>query len=329
MNFISKKTFLICIFAITSGFSIAQNTRNLPLETSKSTRLLVGGGPGSIADMLARPLADVMSKSLHQPIIVDNKPSAGGLIAITELLRNPADGQTLLMISATAVAWNQYLFKKLPYDPEFDIIPVAPIAAIPMILAVNPSVSAKSIEEFIALARKEPRKYTFGFGGNGTPSHVSFERFRSSAGIDMVPVPYRSGPNALQDLIGGQIDSMLDGVPLLESHIKSGRLRALAVATKKRIPSLPDVPTLIEKGFHDFEATIWVGIGVKKGTDPRIVQKLNIEINKALDSPGVQDVYTKMGAQVRKSSQKEFSNFIKSERAMWGPVIKNANITLE
>ncbi len=297
--------------------------------SSKTSRLIVGGAASSIADMLARPLADVLGKSLGQPMIVENKPGAAGFIAIADLLRNPSDGQNLMILGATAVAWNQFMFKKLPYDPENDIIPVAPLAAIPMVLAVNPKVPAKTVEEFVALAKKTPGIYTYGFGGTGTPSHVSFERLRSMTGIDVVPVPYKSGPQALQDLIGGQIDVMLDGVPLLEPHIRSGRLRALAMATRTRVPALPDVPTIGERGLPEFDAAIWVGIGVRHGTDMEIVNRLNLAINKALDHPIVKDAYLKMGAEIRKSTQKDFSDFVREERLRWGPVIQRAKISLD
>lgn len=298
-------------------------------QAPRASRLIVGGAASSIADMLARPLAEVLGKSLGQPMIVENKPGAAGFIAIADLLRSPADGQNLMILGATAVAWNQFMFKKLPYDPENDILPVAPLAAIPMVLAVNPKLPARTLEEFVALAKKSPGTYTYGFGGTGTPSHVSFERLRSLTGIDVVAVPYKSGPQALQDLIGGQVDVMLDGVPLLEPHIKTGRLRALAMATRARVPALPDVPTIGERGFPEFDAAIWVGIAVRGGTDMEVVQRLNAAINKAQDNPVVKDAYLKMGAEIRQSSQKEFAEFVRDERGRWGPVIQRARISLD
>ncbi|MDQ7747398.1 Bug family tripartite tricarboxylate transporter substrate binding protein [Hydrogenophaga pseudoflava] len=298
-------------------------------QSSRISRLIVGGAPSSIADMLARPLAEVLGKSMNQPMIVENKPGAAGFIAIADLLRSPSDGQTLMILSATAVAWNQFMFKKLPYDPEHDIVPVAPLAAIPMVIAVNPKVPAKTLEEFIALAKKEPNSYTYGFGGIGTPSHVSFERFRSLAGIDVVPVPYKSGPSALQDLMGGRIDVMLDGVPLLEPYIRSGRLRALAMATPARVSGLPEVPTVGERGLPEFDAAIWVGVGVRRGTEMEVVNRLNGAINVALDHPIVKDAYTKMGAEIRKATQRDFAEFVKEERGRWGPVIQRAKISLD
>lgn len=323
----TRRTFFAASIATLSA--VATPAAFAQISGAKTSRMIVGGAASSIADMLARPLAEVLGKSLGQPMIVENKPGAAGFIAIADLLRNPSDGQNLMIIGATAVAWNQFMFKKLPYDPENDIIPVAPLAAIPMVLAVNPKVPAKTVEEFVALAKKAPGTYTYGFGGTGTPSHVSFERLRSLTGIDVVPVPYKSGPQALQDLVGGQVDVMLDGVPLLGPHIKTGRLRALAMATRARVPALPDVPTIGERGFPEFDAAIWVGIGVRKGTDMELVNRLNAEINKALDNPLVKDTYLKMGAEVRKSSQKDFAEFVREERLRWAPVIQRAKISLD
>lgn len=311
----------LCAFSLPS--TLAQ------MAGGKTSRLIVGGAPSSVADMLARPLAEALSRSTGQPMIIDNKPGAAGFISVADLMRSPSDGQTLLIIGATTVAWNQYMFKKLPYDPESDIVPVSTLAAIPMVLVVNPKVPARTIEEFVALAKKEPGKYTYGFGGTGAPAHVSFERFRSMTHIDVVPVPYKSGPQALQDLLGGQVDATLDGVPLLEPHIKSGRLRALAMATRTRVPSLPDIPTIGERGFPEFDAAIWVGVGVRKGTDMEIVNRWSVEINKALETPLVKDTYLKMGAEIRKTSQKDFAEFVRAERLRWGPVIQDAKISLD
>ena len=295
----------------------------------KPIRLLVNGAAGSVGDLLARPLSESLAKALGAPVIVENRPGAGSFLSVAELLRSPADGQTLMMISAAQVVWNQHLFQKLPYDPDVDFIPISSVAAIPLMLVVNPSIPARSVESFIALAKGSPKKFSFGVGGVGNAAHISFERFQNTAGIDMIPVSYKSGPAALQDLIGGQIDAMLDGVPLLEPHVKSGRLRALAVATKRRLQSMPDVPTLAESGYPDFEAVIWVGLAVKRGTPPALIAKLNEETNRALSSPLVREAYGRIGAEVRGSSSRDFSSFIKREQQVWSPILQKANIKID
>jgi len=234
----------------------------------------------------------------------------------------------MMLFSAATISWNRQLYKRLPYDPA-DIVPVSPLAAIPMMLVVRPTFPALNLQEFIRAARKEPRKYSYGFGGNGGAAHVSFARFASTAGIDLLPVAYKSGPPALQDLIGGQIDAMLDGAPLLEPQVKAGKLRALAVATKARLPSLPDVPTIAESGFPDFEAVIWVGMAVKKGTPVETVNKLNAQITAALQSQTVREAYGRAGAIVRQSGVKAFTEFVEAEDKLWTPVLQKAGIAIE
>lgn len=298
-------------------------------DDAKPLRLLVNGAPGSVADMLARPLADSLAKLRHVPVIVENRPGAGSFLSVAELMRSPADGHTLMMISAATVIWNKHLFKKLPYDPDRDFIPVGLVASIPMMLAVNPAVPASNIESFLKLVKASPQKYTFGYGGVGNAAHISFARFKTAAGLDMVPIGYKSGPAALQDLMGGHIDAMLDGVPLLAPQVKDGRLRALAVATKTRVPSLPDVPTMEESGLPGFEAEIWVGLAAKQGTSAAIVGQLNGDVNSALDTQAVRDVYQRIGADIRESTPSDFARFIRSEDAIWGPVIQQAGIRLD
>jgi tripartite-type tricarboxylate transporter receptor subunit TctC len=290
-------------------------------------RIISSGAPGSVSDMLARPLATSLASG-DRTTLVDNRPGAGGFLAIAELMRSPADGNTLMLISASTTRWNKYLYKKLPYDPA-DIVPVSPMAAIPMMLVVRPGFPGSSVKDFVDAARKEPGRLTYGFGGNGGAAHVSFARFASAAGIDVTPVAYKSGPPALQDLMGGQIDSMLDGVPLLEPQVKAGKLKALAVATKSRLPSLPNLPTIAESGYPDFEAVIWVGIGAKRGTPAEILKTLNAEISTALRTPAVQHAYASAGALVRQTGLREFTEFVQAEDQIWGPILKKAAIVID
>lgn len=290
-------------------------------------RIISSGAAGSVSDMLARPIATALANA-ERAVVVDNRPGAGGFLAATELMRAPADGTTLMLLSAATTVWNKYLYKKLPYDPA-DIVPVSPLAGIPMMLVVRPGFPATSVQEFVSAAKKQPGRFTFGFGGNGGTAHVSFARFASAAGIDVTAVPYKSGPPALQDLMGGQIDAMLDGVPLLEPQVKAGKLKALAVATRSRLPSMPDLPTIAESGYPGFEAVIWVGIGVRKGTPPDVVSALNTQITAALRTPMVHDAYTRAGALVQVSSLQAFTEFVQSEDRIWGPILQKAKISVD
>lgn len=290
-------------------------------------RIISSGAAGSISDMLARPIATGLTTA-DRTVVVENRPGAGGFVAMAEVMRSPADGNTLVLISPTTTIWNKYLYKKLPYDPA-DIVAVSSIAEIPHVLAVRADFPASNVREFVSAARKNPGQVTFGFGQTGGAAHVSFARFASVAGFEATPVAYKSGPPALQDLMGGRIDAMLDGAPLLEPHIKSGRLKALAVATQSRLASLPDVPTFAESGYPDYKAVTWVGIGVRKGTPPEIVKALNAEINKVLRQPQLQTAYGLVGALVRPSGLEEFTEFLRAEDQMWGPELKKAKITIE
>lgn len=316
----------VVLLSVAVGAAQAQSKGD---DAPRVARLIAGGAPGSVADMLARPMAEALTRQGGANYIVENRPGPAGFLSVGELLKAPANGQTLLVISATQVAWNQFLFKKPPYDPEADIIPTAMLASIPMMLVVRDGFPARNYDELIALLKKNPGKYNYAFGGTGTPSHISFERFRAATGVAVVPVPYKSGPNALQDLIGGQTDMMLDGVPLLDVHVKSGKLRVMAMATRNRSEAYPGIPTIAEKGNPDFDAGIWVGLGVKKGTAPEVVNRLNADINKALDVPAVREGYARMGAELRKLGVREMAQFVAQERANWGPVIRGANISLD
>lgn len=296
----------------------------------RPVRIIAGSAAGGIADLLARPIAEAMTKSLGTPVIVDDRPGAAGLVAVNELLRSPADGNTILQLSATVSVLNQFLFSKLPYDPEKDIVPVAITAGVPMLMVVNPAVQAKTIEEFVAAAKAAPGKLTYGHGGLGAPAHMAFERLRGVAGIDVVPVAYKSGPFAVQDLLGGRIDAMIEGISLVENHIKDGRLRLLAVTDARRHPAFPDVPTATERAYPGYVTDIWIGMGVRAGTPSAVVNRLNAEINAAMTSAPVKETYAKLRFDVRPSmNPKEFADFIVAERKIWGPVVRNANVKLD
>ena len=317
-----KFLILLCGLAM-SGVLSAQ-------VAGRPVRIIAGSAAGGIADLLARPIAEAMSKSLGAPVIVDDRPGAAGLVAVNELLRSPADGNTILQLSATVSVLNQFLFSKLPYDPEKDIVPVSITAGVPMLMVVNPSVQARTIEEFVAAAKAAPGKLTYGHGGLGAPAHMAFERLRGVAGIDVVPVAYKSGPFAVQDLLGGRIDAMIEGISLVENHIKDGRLRLLAVTDSKRHPAFPDVPTATERAYPGYVTDIWIGMGVRSGTPPAAVTRLNAEINAAMSSALVKETYAKLRFDVRPSlAPKEFADFIAAERKIWGPVIRNANVKLD
>lgn len=326
----SQSSRIAVMFLAAAAFALGAGGASAQPFPGKPMRIIAGSAAAGIADLLARPVAEAMSKSIGVPVIVENRPGAGGLIAVAELMRAPADGTTILQISATVSVLNQFLFSKLPYDPETDVVPVSMTAGVPVLMVVNPSLPVRTLEEFVAAAKASPGKLTYGHGGLGAPAHMSFERFRGVAGIDVVPVAYKSGPFAVQDLLGGRIDAMFEGISLVEAHVRAGRLRLLAVATGKRHPAFPDVPTVAERAYPGFVVDSWIGMGVKGGTPPAIVNRLYTEIAAALSSAQVKETYAKLRFDVQPSSSpKEFADFIVAERKVWGPVIRNANIRLD
>ena len=294
---------------------------------TRPVRWIVPFPAGGSPDIIARLIGQWLSERLGQPVIVDNRPGAGGNIGTEIVVRAPPDGYTLLMaLSINAI--NASLYDKLNFDFIRDTAPVASIASIPIVMEVNPSVQAKTVPEFIAYAKVNPGKINMASAGNGSPAHVSGVLFKMMAGVDMVHVPYRGEALALPDLISGQVQVLFGVMPASLGYIRAGKLRALAVTTAERQEPLPDVPTVGEF-LPGFEARGWYGIVVPKATPTEIVEKLNKEINAALADPIMKKRLTDLGAAVFAGSPADFGKFIADETEKWGKVIRAANIKPE
>ena len=294
---------------------------------SRPVRIIVTFAAGSSSDIIARLMGQWLSERLGQPIIVENRPGAAGNIGTEIGVRAPPDGYTLLMaLSVNAI--NASVYDSLPFNFIRDTAPVASIASIPLVMEVNPSVSAKTVPEFIAYAKANPGKLNMASAGNGTPSHVSGELFKMMAGVDMVHVPYRGEALALPDLISGQVQLLFGVMPASLGYIRAGKLRALAVTTAKRQEPLPDVPTMGEF-LPGFEARGWYGIVAPKATPTEIVVKLNKEINAALTDPNMKKRLTDLGAAVFAGSSADFGKFIADEIEKWRKVVRFAGIKAE
>jgi tripartite-type tricarboxylate transporter receptor subunit TctC len=291
---------------------------------TKPVRLIVGFGPGGVSDILSRLMGQWLSERLGQPFVIENRPGAGTNIATEAVVRVPADGYTLLLLTSSN-AINATLYEKLNFDFIRDIAPVAGIALVPSVMEVNPSFPAKTVPEFIAYAKANPGKINMAAVGPGSSTHIFGELFKMMAGVDMVPVHYSSSAPALTDLIGGRVQVMFD--PLISSieHIKAGKLRALAVTTATRSEALPDVPTAGEF-VPGYEALLWQGIGAPKNTPTEIVDKLNKEINAALADPKIKARLADLGGSVLVNSPAEFAKLIANDTEKWGKVIKFAGI---
>jgi tripartite-type tricarboxylate transporter receptor subunit TctC len=299
---------------------------------SKPIRLVVPFTPGGSTDILARAIGNELTQSLGQAIIIDNVPGAGGSIGADRVAKANADGYTLLMGHIGTLAVNPSLYPKLPYDPVKDFAPVAWVARVPNILVINPAMPAADFKAFMALVKSKPGHYNYGSGGNGSAAHITTEYLKLQGKISLLHIPYRGTAPSVTDLLAGQIQVMFTGAPTLLPSIKSGKLRALAVSSPKRLEQLPDVPTVAESGLaglKGFEADQWYGVVAPKGTLPAIIKKLNEAINAALNNPEVKSRLSGEGAQATPNSPDVFSKLIVTEIKRWAPVVRDAGIKPE
>lgn len=315
---------LLLAALVSVGLGAAAQAQNYP---DRPIRLIAPFPAGGLVDVLARTVGDELSKSLGQPVIVENRPGAGGNIGAEAAARATPDGYTLLMTSAGILTANQFLYAKMPFDPATAFIPVSNVADMPMLVVVNPNVKAKTLAELVALAKAEPGKINFGSPGVGTTGHLGLALFMHAAQIKLTHVPYKGAAPAITDLIAGQIDGVVDNPPTVLPHIEAGKLRALAVAAKERMPQLPNLPTAAEAGIPNFYASSWFGVAAPAGTPKEIVARLQKEIATALAKPALRERFAKSGARLIGNSSEEFAKQIADDRAMWGSVIKAAGIT--
>ena len=317
---------LPCVIAtllLTAVDAYAQTYPNRPV------RMVVpfAAGAGS-NDIMARLAAQKLSESFKQQVVVDNRPGASGVIGCEIVAKAQPDGYTVLMMSLT-FAVNPSLFRKLPFDTARDFVPVTMVASAPLMLVVHPSVPAKSVAELVAYARANPNKLNFGSGGPGATPHLAGEMFKMFAGVQMTHVPYKGGAPALADLVGGQIQLMLENIPGTLPFAKAGKLRALAVTDTKRSPVVPDLPTLDEAGLKGYELVGWNGLFLPRNTAQPVVTKLYSETRQALLLPDIKERLAQMGAEGVGNTPAQFAAFIKAEIAKWAKVVAAAGIKAE
>jgi tripartite-type tricarboxylate transporter receptor subunit TctC len=295
---------------------------------TRPVRLIVGFAAGGFTDMVARIMGQWLSEQLGQPVIIENRTGASGNIAAQAAINAPADGYTLLLAGASN-AINASFYDRLPFDFLRDIAPVGGLVRYPLVMVVNQSVPAKTVAEFIGYAKANPGKVNMASGGVGGSNHLSGELFKAMSGVNMVHVPYRSGEApALTDMIGGQVQVMFATAPGAMEHVKSGKLRALAVSSATRWEKLPDIPTIAET-VPGYEANSWMGIGAPRATPPEVIQKLSREINAGLANPSVKARLIEVGATPLIVGPADFGKLISDETDKWGKVIKAANIKPE
>ena len=291
---------------------------------SKPIHIVVTFPLGGAPDILSRLIGAKMQESWGQPVIVDNKPGAGGNIGAESVARSPADGYTVVMGTVGTHAINPSLYSKMPYDPIKDFAPVIMVASTPNLLVVNPSVPARNVQELIALAKAKPGELSYGSPGIGTSIHVSGELFNTMAGVKTVHVPYKGRQFAIPDLLSGQIQFMFDNMPSALPVAKEGKLRALAVTSAKRHPAAPDIPTMAESGLPGFDATSWFAVYAPAGTPPEVVAKLNAEIDRILALPDVKEKLGGIGLDVVGGPPDQLAAFTRAELAKWSKVVKDS-----
>ena len=323
---------ILAALVLALGQSLPVQAQSYP---SKVVRLVVPFAPGGSSEIIARTLAHRLSENLGQQFIVENKPGGGGNIAMQEVARAEPDGYTLMLGHVGSLAMNPPMFannpamKKPPYDANKDFIPVSLVAVVPSLFVVNAGVPAKDLKEFVALARAKPGTINYGSAGNGSAGHLAFEYLKMVAGIDIVHVPYKGTGPMLTDLIAGQTQATSAGAPPLLPHVKSGKLRALAVGTPQRIAALPDVATVAQQGYAGFETSQWYGIIVPAKTPEAIVKKLADEIARATRSTEVLERFRTDGAIAVGSTSAEFAEFIQKEQARWSEVVRKSGVKAE
>lgn len=292
-------------------------------------RLIVPYGPGGSSDIIARAMGAEMSKGLGQAVIVDNKAGGQGVIAMQEGARAAPDGYTVVLGHVGTLAVNPAMMPKLPYDVQKDFLPVTLLAKVPMIFAVGPSTNATTLPQLIAQAKVAPGKLNYGSAGNGSAGHLAFEMLKLTAGIDLTHVPYKGTGAQMTDLLAGNIEAASAGLPGFLPHVKAGKLKILAVGSAKRLHSVPDVPTVAELGYPNFESSQWFGLIVPAQTPPAVVVRLNEEALKALASPAVQKRLEEDSSTAAGVGPKKFAAFIVEEQKRWGAVVRSAKLTAD
>ena len=295
---------------------------------SKTVKIIVPFAPGGSTDVVARILADKLGGEFKQTFIVDNRAGASGNIGADAVAKSAPDGYTLLMGTTGVLAINGHLFRNLAFDPERDFAPVSYTSLITNILVVNPEVPARTVAELVRLARAKPGALTFASSGSGSSTHLSGELFKALAGVDILHVPYRGSSQALIDVIGGQVTMLFDNAPSSLPFIEQGKLRAIAVTSRKRLPNLADVPTLEEAGVAGYESLSWSGVVAPAGTPRAVIMRLNAAIERILASDEVRKKLAAMGVEPVGGSPEAFAAHVRAESDKWGRLIKTANITV-
>jgi tripartite-type tricarboxylate transporter receptor subunit TctC len=318
-----RKTVSRWVLAASFLFSASAVAQGYP---AKPIRLIIPFAPGGTNDILGRVIAQRLGEVLGQQVIPDNRGGAGGSIGMEQAAKSQPDGYTIVIGHIGTLAVNPTLYSKLAYDPIRDFDPITLISKLPNLMAVHPAVPARTVAQFISVAKSRPGKLSYGSGGTGGAGHLATEYFRLLTKIDMVHVPYRGTGLAVVDVISGQLDMVMAGVPAIVPHTRTGKLRSLGVSGAKRLGILPDIPTIAESGAPGYEATQWYGILTTAGSPRGVVSALHSGLEKVLATPSVKERFASDGAEAFMNTPDEFTAFMKQEIARWAPVIRTAGL---
>lgn len=316
------------VLALLATLACGAHSATPPAYPAKPLRLVTGSAPGGGSDFVARTLAEKLTERLGQPVLVDNRPGAGGAIGADVVAKANADGYTLLVNTGSGIAVNPAL-QSLPYDVKRDFAPVMQVSRAPFVLAVTPTLPAKSVAELVQLAKARPKHYSYASSGIGAMSHLAMELFKLMAGVELVHVPYRGSAPAAVDLIAGQVQLAMNNIVPTLPHVRSGRLRALGVSGPLRSPVLPEVPTVAQSGLAGFEAMQWYGVLLPAKTPEPIGRRLHQEFSQILQQPLVRTRLTEEGGDVVGSTPSQFAAYIAFETEKWARVVKAANVRAE
>jgi tripartite-type tricarboxylate transporter receptor subunit TctC len=319
----TSRVALLCICLVSSALFAQEWTPNRPI------RLIVPYGLGGSSDVIARALAIELGKNLGQTVIVDNKAGGQGVIAMQEAARALPDGYTIILGHVGTLAVNPAMMQKLPYDVQRDFSPVTLLAKVPMVFAIGPKSNASSLSQFIAQAKSAPGVLSYGSAGNGSAGHLAFEMLKLATGMNVIHVPYKGTGAQMTDLLAGNIDAASAGLPGFLPHVKSGELKILAVGSTQRMQAIPNVPTVAELGYKNFESTQWFGLLVPSKTPDLVIARINKEALRALASPSVQKRLLEDSSMSVGMGPLEFEKFILSEQKRWGQVVKSANLSAD
>ena len=328
MNLATGLAAIIAVAAASTAAS-AQGAPPAANYPTKPIRLVVTYPPGGNTDLVGRAVAQKLGEAWGQQVVVDNRGGAGGVLGTVIAKQAAADGYTILLGTSAGMVLNPLLMNKLPYDPHRDFAPVSLVIVNPQLLVVHPGLPARNIREFIALAKAKPGQLNFGSSGVGTPNHLGGEMLKAMAGISIVHVPYKGGAASITDLIAGQVQLVISSAPSVVPHVRSGRLRALAIGSAKRTPALPDVPTVAESGVPGYEYTTWYGIFAPARTPAPIVARLNAEFVRMLADPQMTQRFQSQGGDPASSTPAQLTAYMREEMARWTRVIKTAGIKIE